>query len=89
MLTLLFASIVLSTRDNNYAIIMSGSKVYNNYKHQADVYTWIILLGKRGYDNNNSISDPQPQTITNGVDWTKYLQNMFSREANNIMQTSQ
>ena len=56
MLTLLFSLSVLSTRDNNYAIIMSGSKGWNNYRHQADVYTWITLLHKRGYDNNHIIS---------------------------------
>ena len=56
MLALLFTFSVLSTQNNNYAIIMSGSKGYTNYRHQADVYTWITLLNKRGYDNSHIIS---------------------------------
>ena len=56
MLSILFHCIKSTNKNNNYAILMCGSKGYRNYRHQSDLYSWITLLRERGYDNTHIIS---------------------------------
>lgn len=56
MLSLLYIHSLETINNNNYVVLMCGSKGYRNYRHQADLYTWIKLLNERGYDNEHIIS---------------------------------
>ena len=40
----------------NFAVLMSGSKGFSNYRHQADLYSWQQLLLSRGFKKDNIIS---------------------------------
>ena len=52
MLCLLF-SLSLS---KNWAVLMAGSKGYNNYRHQADVFNIYSILRRRGFPKENIIT---------------------------------
>ena len=50
---LFFAAAGLSA---NWAVLMAGSRGYNNYRHQADVFNIYDLLKSRGFDPSHIIT---------------------------------
>ena len=52
MLSLLLAGVFSA----NWAVLMAGSRGYNNYRHQADVFNIYDLLTTRGFDPSHIIT---------------------------------
>ena len=64
----------------NIAIIMCGSRGYNNYRHQADLYTWTNILLNRGFKRENIITfsyNDLPILTNNTIQHTCYGPNMY------------
>ena len=64
----------------NIAIIMCGSRGYNNYRHQADLYSWMNVLLNRGYKRENIITfsyNDLPILTNNTIQHTCYGPNMY------------
>ena len=52
MLLSLFLQLSISKQ---YAVLMAGSRGYNNYRHQADVFRIYKILTERGLDKSNIV----------------------------------
>lgn len=52
----MFALLIASAISANWAVLMAGSRGYNNYRHQADVFNIYNLLTKRGFDPEHIIT---------------------------------
>lgn len=46
---------VYAPLDENWALLVAGSKSWNNYRHQADVLNMYQILKKNGYDDNHIV----------------------------------
>ena len=67
----------------NIAIIMCGSRGYNNYRHQADLYTWMNVLLNRGFKRENIITfsyNDLPILTNNTIKHTCYGPNMYRED---------
>jgi len=53
MIFLLFINTVTSAQ---WAVLMAGSKGYNNYRHQSDVFNFYKILRSRNFDKNHIIT---------------------------------
>lgn len=46
---------VYAPLDENWALLVAGSKSWNNYRHQADVLNMYQILKKNGYDDDHIV----------------------------------
>ncbi|KAH0793186.1 Clan CD, family C13, asparaginyl endopeptidase-like cysteine peptidase [Histomonas meleagridis] len=50
-----FLSFVCASYSANYAVLIAGSKGYENYRHQSDIFQAYQLLRERGFNDENII----------------------------------
>ena len=70
----------------NIAIIICGSRGFNNYRHQADLYSWMKVLQNRGFERRNIISfsyNDLPELTNNTIYHTCHGNNVYQDDAVN------
>ncbi|OHS99837.1 hypothetical protein TRFO_33578 [Tritrichomonas foetus] len=53
---MLLLSLVYSSISAQWAVLMAGSRGYNNYRHQADVFNLYSILANRGFQKDHIIT---------------------------------
>jgi len=53
---MMFSLLIPNAFSSQWAVLMAGSRGYNNYRHQADVFNLYTILTSRGFDKKHIIT---------------------------------